>query len=30
MDEYVEKMKQTTLAGIPTGEWLTFLKQFKQ
>ena len=30
MDEYVEKMKQTTLARIPTSEWLTFLKQFKQ
>ena len=30
MDEYIEKMKQTTLAGIPTSEWLTFLKQFKQ
>ena len=30
MDEYVEKLKQTTLAGIPTSDWLTFLKQFKQ
>ncbi len=30
LDEYVDATMQTALCGIPTHDWVTFLKRFRQ
>ena len=30
MDKYIENMLNVRLAGIPTGEWINFIRRFEQ